>query len=160
MLLKDTRKGDTVKINDVEFEVLRVSKIRVKPQTLRRHPERMRSKWLVVLRNKKTGRLRSQYFAEFIQCTQVVNDTVLVDHAVKRERSRSIDRENMELVVKYGKPREQLGRLIYELEWEQIKHLKELHNLRSLRVVTNKDGEIITSYRKNRDYERRNSKTY
>lgn len=147
MLLKETKPGDTVLINDVKFKILRIQKIKVKKDTIRRHPERIRSNWLAVLQHHQTGRIRSQYFAENIECIQLAESLRLTEHAVMRERKRKIHRQDMEFVVKYGKYYEQMHRRIYYLDWAQIEYLPEYHHLRDLKVVVHKDI-IITSYRK------------
>lgn len=149
MLLKDTKPRDVIRINEQEFRVLRIKRVRVKPDTIRRHPDRIRSHWLATLQHLETGKLRSQYFAEHINCQLVINDLVLTDHAAKKEVRRNISRFDMEFIVQYGASFEWLGARIFHMEWAQISHLVEYHHLKGINVVT-RDGIIITAYKKKR----------
>lgn len=146
-----TRIGDTVEIQGIPYKVESIRNSEtyeggIEPDTIRRHPERIRSKYLVSLRDKKTGRLKKTWFGEFISC-EIIDGIVPTDHVKKRQEQRSITDEDLNFVVTHGHCKESYGRLVFHLTREDLLgHSKDVQDkLAGLHVVMH-NNIIVTTY--------------
>ena len=146
-----TRIGDTVSIQGIPYKIESIRNSEtyeggIEPDTVRRHPERIRSKYLVRLRDKKTGRLKNTWFGEFISC-EIVDNLIITDHAKQRQEERKITDDDLNFVVKFGRCKESLGRYIFHLEKDDLRgHDQSLQHLAGLNVVMH-NNMIVTTYR-------------
>lgn len=161
--LADCRPNDIVEITQNpgvrwKVELLRDTQSKngsVEPDTLRRHPERLRSRYMVRLRNLKSGRLKCLWFCEYINAT-IHGDSVcgkykLTDHMIHRIESRNIPRDDMIKVIQYGKRHNtKSGNVRYEITSDLVKHFPEWGRLAGINVICNQDtNDIITAFRNN-----------
>lgn len=145
-----TRIGDLIDIQGIKYKVEEIRNSEsdtgcIEPDTIRRHPDRIRSKYLVKLRNKKTGRIKFTWFGEYISC-KIVSDIIVTDHAKDRQAERKISDDDLNFVIQHGRYKQQMGRTIFYLEKSDLAGHKDLQHLAGLNVVT-MNNMIITTYR-------------
>jgi len=152
--LNEFRINDVVKIDYNPYTAWRVESIRdsgarhgvIDPDTVRRHPDRIRSRYLVRLRNTKTGRLRSVWNAEFIQAT-LQGDVILSDHAKQRSKNRKIAESDIDFAIRYGKLKQLCdGTNRYYISKGDAKHFPDEYKHLGGVTVVKKNNIVLTCY--------------
>jgi hypothetical protein len=152
--LNEFRINDIIKIDYNPTTAWKVESIRdsgskngvIDPDTVRRHPDRIRSRYLVRLRNTKTGRLRSVWNAEYIHAT-LQGDILLSDHAKQRSRNRKISESDIDFVVRYGKVRRSnSGNVVHYIPKGDAKHFPDEYRHLGGVTVVKKNNIVLTCY--------------